>query len=70
MISQALFVFASSPAARLFVKALVQDLDFVAILVLDETVIVIDGGTAEGQSQGERIRQLARSSGERQATWR
>jgi hypothetical protein len=60
---QMLFVFSSAPAARLFVKSLVNDLDFVAALIMDEAVSVIDGGTEEGKPQGARIRQLARSSG-------
>ncbi len=57
---QAFFIFTSPEAARLFVKRLVLMLDHVAIYIRDEGVIVIDGAE---EPQGERIRQLARTSG-------
>jgi hypothetical protein len=63
VIEQIVFSFASPPAARLFVKALVDELEYLAILVDGEAVLVIDGGTEECKPQGQRIRQLARQSG-------
>jgi hypothetical protein len=57
---QAFFVFTTPAAARLFVKRLVHELDRLAIYIDGEGVIVIDGAE---EPQGERIRQLARTSG-------
>jgi hypothetical protein len=64
---QALFVFASPAAARLFVKRLVGDekphqpgLKKLAIYVEGEGVIVIDGAD---EPRDAVIRQLARTSG-------